>query len=142
MYRDQHLCWCQGMSPGVKYVLLVLLYASQSDTLYFLVLLVTRQGTGSLEILCADVRDPGQIPDLIQASPVLLDVVNGSVEYDVFAKGPGSVDVRNLTAPFDQQCPQAAPFGLLRCTGHQHIGAHTFFFAKVDSQGFLLYGKI
>ncbi|BDA50792.1 hypothetical protein COCOBI_17-0100 [Coccomyxa sp. Obi] len=67
-------------------------------------------------------RDPGQIPDLIQASPVLLDVANGSVEYDIFAKGPGSVNTKTLTAPFDQQCPQVAPFGLLRCTGHQHIG--------------------
>ncbi|BDA50791.1 hypothetical protein COCOBI_17-0080 [Coccomyxa sp. Obi] len=67
-------------------------------------------------------RDPKQIPDLIQASPVLLDVANGSIEYDVFEEGPGSVDTKTLTAPFDQHCPQVFPFGLLRCTGHQHIG--------------------
>lgn len=57
---------------------------------------------------------------------MLLDVVNGSVEYDVLKQGPGAVDVKNLTVPFDQQCPQAAPYGLLRCTGHQHIGVCTY----------------
>ena len=73
--------------------------------------------------ICSCARYPEQIDELVQASPVLLDVVNGSVEYDVLKQGPGMIDVKNFTGPFDQQCPQSAPYGLLRCTGHQHIGA-------------------
>ena len=34
----------------------------------------------------------------------------------------GSVDVKTFITSIDAQCPQIAPFGVMRCLGHQHIG--------------------
>lgn len=67
-------------------------------------------------------RLPERILNPIQAQPYLLDVVNGSVEYDVFKSDTGKEDVKIFTAPLDARCPQKAPYGVLRCTGHLHIG--------------------
>ena len=40
----------------------------------------------------------------------------------LFACIAGSVDVKTLITSIDAQCPQIAPFGVMRCLGHQHIG--------------------
>ncbi|EIE27161.1 hypothetical protein COCSUDRAFT_55184 [Coccomyxa subellipsoidea C-169] len=95
--------------------------ANESATVYHLQYNVSYRHAHSRRASCTFSQYPEQIDELVQASPVLLDVVNGSVEYDVLKQGPGMIDVKNFTGPFDQQCPQSAPYGLLRCTGHQHI---------------------
>ena len=59
---------------------------------------------------------------LAQAHMQLLEVTGGEVEYDVHRREPGSEDLKNLTTSVDAQCPQQQPFGVLRCTGHLHIG--------------------
>ena len=59
---------------------------------------------------------------LAQAHMQLLEVTGGEVEYDVHRREPGSEDSKNLTTSVDAQCPQQQPFGVLRCTGHLHIG--------------------
>ena len=52
----------------------------------------------------------------------VLDVTNGSIEYDVHQGLPGSQNVTNLTIALDARCPQIQEYGVLRCTAHLHIG--------------------
>ena len=69
-------------------------------------------------------RDPEHIENLKQAHVIFLDVVGhgGLHQYDVPLEGPGTEHVHSYTAPVDEHCPQEKSFGLLRCTGHQHVG--------------------
>eukprot|EP00884_Botryococcus_braunii_P008862 jgi/Botrbrau1/17978/Bobra.50_1s0067.1 len=65
------------------------------------------------------VQDPATI---VPASLYILDLVNGTIEYDVI-RSPGiDFDVVETFGAFDERCPQPDNFTLLRCTGHQHIG--------------------
>ena len=61
--------------------------------------------------------------DVSSIYSLLLDAADGRVEFDVRAdKGPEGAVIR-LTGPLDARCPQTQPLRLLRCLGHQHIGA-------------------
>jgi hypothetical protein len=59
----------------------------------------------------------------MQAHLWLMDTVGGQVEYDVHAQLPGSTYIKTFTGAIDARCPQTANYSVLRCTGHQHIGA-------------------
>ena len=52
----------------------------------------------------------------------VVELIALCARYDVFAGEPGSIDVQKFTGAIDDRCPQTADFGVLRCTGHQHIG--------------------
>ena len=54
----------------------------------------------------------------------LLDIVNGTIEYDVVTNDPVADSNANMTVAgvFDSRCPQSKPFGIAHCVGHQHIG--------------------
>ena len=77
----------------------------------------------------SDLHCDGTLPRLVQdpativpASLYILDLVNGTIEYDVI-RSPGiDFDVVETFGAFDERCPQPDNFTLLRCTGHQHIG--------------------
>jgi hypothetical protein len=57
-----------------------------------------------------------------QATLYILDVVNGTIEYDLIRQPGKSFDVRDAVGSFDERCPQTSNFSIIRCTGHQHIG--------------------
>ena len=67
------------------------------------------------------VLEPGM--DVSSIYSLMLDAANGKIEFDVQAsKGPQGAITR-LTGALDARCPQTQPLRLLRCLGHQHIGA-------------------
>ena len=60
--------------------------------------------------------------DVSSIYSLMLDAVDGKIEYDIKAdKGPQGAITR-LTGALDARCPQTQPLRLLRCLGHQHIG--------------------
>jgi hypothetical protein len=59
---------------------------------------------------------------VVPAFYYIMDLVNGTIEYDV-VRSPGiDYDVVETVGEFDARCPQPDNFTLLRCVGHQHIG--------------------
>lgn len=78
-------------------------------------------------VLLVSARDPERIENFKQAHVIFLDVVGhgGLHQYDVPLEGPGAEHVHTYTAAIDEHCPQEEPFGLLRCTGHQHVGMYS-----------------
>ncbi len=62
----------------------------------------------------------------------MMDVVGGKTEYDVHRQIGINTNVVNATGAVDGRCPQAKPFGLLRCTGHLHTGMRSYAMLAVD----------
>ena len=60
--------------------------------------------------------------DVTSIYSLMLDAVNGSIEYDIKAADGAEGAVTRMTGALDARCPQTQPLRMLRCLGHQHIG--------------------
>lgn len=54
------------------------------------------------------------------------------------ATHPSLTNVQVWDAVIDEKCPQTAPFEVVRCTAHQHVGAQCMSMYNLDNNGELI----
>ena len=55
-----------------------------------------------------------------------------------FLTCPCAHNIQVWDAVIDEKCPQTAPFEVVRCTAHQHVGAQCMSMYNLDNNGELI----